>query len=289
MWGLCQLLRISLPAVPSGEPDMDRPELKRPRPPDLQGPIWLGGPQEGLGLLEWVWVQGQSLGAPGNSHYSSSPAHSHLWAAAGPPGKAGRKTDSIQGCPGSVLKGPWPPLPSRSWVWKLAQAWGLTEWPWPSVLMIQVDVASLGLWLLPYPDKNPAGFHTSTRAEQLRPWVSAVRLPWPLPCPWWSCPPPCPPCLRQRVPPLGPCHPGAQCPCSLRFPSSVTTTPTTRSGWQRMQPSEDMVLGGAGAPHGCAPHSRAERVFWALPGGWAGLTRQTHSHIPCPQTFEQGR
>lgn len=56
-----------------------------------------------------------------------------------------------------------------------------------------------------------------------------------------------------------------------------------------MQPSEDMVLGGAGAPHGCAPHSRAERVFWALPGGWAGLTRQTHSHIPCPQTFEQGR
>ena len=89
MWGLCQLLRIYLPALPSGEPDVDRPELQRPRPPDLQGTTWMGVPQGGLGLLEWVWVQSHCLGAPGHSHYSSPPAHTHLPAAAGPRGRLG--------------------------------------------------------------------------------------------------------------------------------------------------------------------------------------------------------
>ena len=140
--------------------------------------------------------------------------------------------------------------------------------------------------------ENPAGFRTSTRVKQLSPQVGAVRLFWPpeqLSCSRWSSPPPCLPCYRQQVPPPGSCDPGIQRPCSLRLPSSVTTSPTMRSGWQRMQPSEDMVLGDAGAPHRCAPHSHAERVFWALPGGWAGLTQKTHSHILYPQAFEQGR
>lgn len=83
--------------------------------------------------------------------------------------------------------------------------------------MIQVDVASLGLGLLPYPDKNPAGFHTSTRAEQLRPWVSAVRLSWPLPCPLMVIPATMPMLLlAASAPTRGPV--GSSGPAHLGFP-----------------------------------------------------------------------
>lgn len=143
--------------------------------------------------------------------------------------------------------------------------------------MIQVDVASLGLGLLPCPGKNPAGFPTSTKGQaakttgQRSPTVLATVLPLMI--------------IPATVPTLLPAAPTELLPAwgssgpALGFPSSVATAPHPRSGWQRVQPSEDVVLGCWGS-RGCAPSHAEEPPGPSQVSGSYSTNPLSHSISP---------